>query len=124
MPRKRNPQRFTTDEAQTATLLVTEGSSFCRLERRPYGLYRYPILQIGMCDREALLPAQRVFRTKIIAGTEERIQCLPHLFPPDGRGRWWLRTLGTHADRVVDRVNPFLTTEFKRKWQQTKQRCQ
>jgi len=124
LPRKRrNPNGFTTDEAQTATLLVTEGSTTCRRVARRGRLYRYPLLQIGMCDRQALEPTERVFGTKIMRGTETTVQCPSHLFPPDGKGRWWARTLGTHAERVINRLDPLLTAEFKRKWQQTKQRC-
>jgi hypothetical protein len=75
MKRKRN---FTTEEAQTATLLVTEGSSLCIRERK----WKYPRIVINMCDKEALIPAARVFKTKIIADRKKIIICPPHLFPP------------------------------------------
>ena len=58
---KRNPE-FTIDEAQTATPLVTEGTPGCHVTRLGY---RSPRIRIRMCDRNALLPAERVFKTAI-----------------------------------------------------------
>lgn len=69
MEMRRKPQPFTIDEVQTATLILTEGGFEC-VETRPG--YVYPRVRIAMCDREALLPAERTFKTKIGARAKRR----------------------------------------------------
>jgi len=75
--KRRNPNQFTADEAQTATLINTEGTSFCH----KYNKVRYPTVEIKMCDRDALLPAERVLGTRIYPARRKRIECPPEYFP-------------------------------------------
>jgi len=112
-------KRLTTDEAQTATLLVTEGSPHCYKVRK----WRYPALAIGMCDREALEPASRVFHRAITTARSKERSCPPEDFPPDGKGYWFIRTTGTKAEKVVKRLNPLLTTKFRRRWKKILEEC-
>jgi len=118
MKKKRNPQ-FTTDEAQTATLLVTEGWGVCLREYK----YKYPRVIIGMCDKEALKPAERVFKTKIIASRKTKTVCPPHLFPSDGKGTWIITKTGKPAEQLVKHLKPLLTKEFSKKWEQVLKEC-
>lgn len=125
--RKHDPAEFTTDEAQTAILLVTEGYLECRKSEvehkgRVY-YYRYPRVQIGMCDREALEPASRAFGTKIMGIRTKKVKCPPHLYPPEGRGIWRVAVTGKRAERLIHHLSPILTQEFKRKWNETKRKC-
>ncbi len=122
--RKRNP-RFTTDEIQTATRLVDEGYPTCASFPKKYKqkVYRYLRLGIGMCDKEALEPVARVFGTKIKKSTSKRVMCPPHLFPPDGKGRWEVVTTGKRAEHVIERLKPLLTKEFLRKHEEAKRKC-
>lgn len=83
MKRKRNPNQFTVDETQTATLIVTEGHLLChrrtrRLDKTYY--YKYPSVRIRMCDREALEPAARVFGVSITRELSKRIKCPQNSF--------------------------------------------
>lgn len=73
-----NPEQFTTDEAQTATLAYTEGGPKCH--KRPYGTYRY--IAIGSCVKDALQPAQRAFpHRRIVPDRTGAVVCPPELFP-------------------------------------------
>jgi len=113
--RRKNPE-FTTDEAQTATLIVTEGSFRCK--------EKLPTIRIGMCQKGALEPASRVFGTKIFpARTRKRILCKPEDFPPDGRGYWAVETAGRRADYHMERLKPLIPHSTYKKWQETKARC-
>jgi len=120
MRRRRNPNRFTTDEAQTATLMMAEGSLSCWRRNHKYV---YPAIDIRMCDREALEPASRVLKKKLGKATATTIQCPPQDFPPDGKGIWRVSTVGQPAKQAVQRLSPLLTQRFKRKWQETVERC-
>jgi len=119
-----NPNGFTTDEYQTATLLATEGASTCFAETKKGKKYLYPQIKVRMCDKEALLPAARALQHPILASRQKKTICPPHLFPPEGKGAWLIVVTGSPAQKAMQRLNPLLTTEFKRKWQQTEQRCQ
>jgi len=124
--RKRNPNQFTTEEIQTATLIETEGSLGCRTltvkKDKRYG-YRYPRVVIGMCNREALEPAQKVFGTNIIADPSKEIQCPPELFPPEGKGRWRVEATAKHAERIMAQLEPLLTTYTKKRWKKILETC-
>jgi len=122
MKKKRNPQ-FTTDEAQTATLLVTEGWAGCHRARIRGKWYRYPRIRIGICDKEALEPAARVFKTTIGVHREKTIRCPPHLFPPDGLGFWEISKVGKPAEQLVEHLKPLLTKEFLKKWEKIRETC-
>ena len=125
-PTAHHSESFTTDEIITATLLVTEGYSSCStLTKRTDKTYTYrrPYIRITMCDREALEPAARVFRNPIAKHKEKEIKCPPHLYPPNGKGRWYVTTLGRRAEAITQKLKPLLTKEFLRKWEQTKKRC-
>jgi len=88
---RRNPE-FTTDEIRTATLLVTEGTSTCVPARGKYPkTHYYPRLEIRMCDKEALKPAEKVLGTQITKQKTTKFECPPHLYPPDGKGIWLLQ---------------------------------
>lgn len=106
MRRRRNPQRpFTADEIWTAALLVAEGTATCTSSTRRIGKIRYrewyPAIQIKMCDRKALEPAERVFfPAKIRKSKTKKIICPPHLFPPDGKGRWVLQKQHTKHKKL------------------------
>jgi len=117
--RRRNPQEFTIDEIKTATRLVDEGYALCVRERG----YTYPALEIKMCDKEALVPVQKVFGTSIIASRVKKRRCPDHLFPPDGKGMWRIRVVGTKAREIAQRLNPLFTQEFRRKLRQSHARC-
>jgi len=125
--RRRNPQEFTPDEYQTAKLLVTDGSPICHWTTEIYKgkkrRYAYPALWIGVCDREALEPASRLFGTKISPSRQRKQVCPTHLFPPDGRGRWVVVTTGRRAERIAERLKPLLTKEFLRKWEAKLRKC-
>jgi len=124
--RKRNPQEFTTDEAQTASLILTEGTPVCAWSERRFDKayrYYYPRIAIDMCDKDALLPAQRVLKTKLIASKSKRQKCPTHLFPPDGRGIWRIAKVGRGAEQAIERLKPLLTKEFLTKWETAKKRC-
>jgi len=117
--RKRNPQ-FTSDEAQTATLLGTEGTTTCTtIEQR-----RYPSLRIRVCDKELLEPASRVFKTTIYPIHVKRQMCKPHLFPPEGKGMWQVSKTGKPAEQLVEHLKPLHTKEFIRKWEKNRTTCQ
>jgi len=126
MPRKRNPNGFTIEDIQTAELIKTEGHIGCAHKTmrkdRTYR-YRYPTVVIGMCNRPALEPASKVFRTAIIADRTKKQHCTPQDFPPDGRGFWRLEALGKTAERVMENLNPLLTEKERKKWQQILQTC-
>jgi len=119
--RKRNPQELTIDEIITATRLVDEGATECAKVKTRYGEWRYPQFTIEMCDKEALQPVARVFGTTIGRAKSKTIECPPHLFPPDGKGRWRVRTKRT--EQIVARLKPLLTKEFLRKYEDLKRRC-
>jgi len=122
--RARNPKQFTTDEAQTASLLVGEGFGACHTSvRRTDKIYRYPQLRTAMCDKEALEPASRVFASPIKKHKEKRLICPRHLYPPDGKGIYYVAKTGHPAQKIIDRLEPLLTKEFIRKWEETKKRC-
>jgi len=124
MPRKRNPNGFTTDEAQTASLIMSEGTFACLFRRyNQKALYGYPRTIVRMCDKEALEPASRVFGRPIYPAKTKGYTCPPRLFPPDGRGIWRLEQTGTPAEKVIERLKPLLSQEALRKWNATKQRC-
>jgi len=124
--RKRNPNPLTTDEARTAQNIIDEGYTSCYTavpyKGRPYR-YKYPYLRIAMCDREALGPASRVFRKEIRRHRLKEVRCPPHLYPPDGKGVWFVELKAGSVQRMVDRLQPLLTKEFLRKWEETKKRC-
>jgi len=108
--RARNPKQFTTDEAQTASLLVGEGFGACHTSvRRADKIYRYPQLRIAMCDKEALEPASRVFASPIKKHKEKRLICPRHLYPPDGKGIYYVAKTGHPAQKIIDRLQPLLT---------------
>jgi len=123
--RKRNPEVFTTDEAQTATLIYTEGALMCKTHREFKGRYVYklPMIRIRMCQKEGLEPASRVFGTKIIAVKSKQISCPPELFPPDGKGTWEVQKLGKTTLQIMNRLSPLLPTYTKQKWQRILQKC-
>ena len=71
--------------------MVTEGSSTCRLYLRKHKGKTYltgPVLEIRMCDREALKPASRALNQPIYKAPSKNVECPPHPYPPDGKGRW------------------------------------
>lgn len=114
--RRRNPDGFTTDEAQTAARLVDEGYNVRRQHRHPY-------IGVKMCDREAPEPVERVFGTRIYPVREKTVTCPPHLFPPDGKGSWVIEKGGKPAKELIERLKPLLTKEFIRKHEANIKRC-
>jgi len=132
--RRRNPNGLTTDEILTGARLVDEGYPRCeiikekyRMRRPPYTerVYTYPrlVVAVNMCDREALEPVSRVFSTKIVRGKTKKVACPAHLFPPDGKGRWVVKTHGRKAETIIERLKPALTKEFIRKYELAKHKC-
>lgn len=124
MTKKRNPQEFTIDEAQTATLIMTEGTMYCRkaIEKTRH-MRPAPRISIRMCDREALEPASRVFQLPIGKHKYKRITCQPELFPPDGKGQWAITIEGKHAIQIMQRLTPLLTTYTKQRWGKLIEKC-
>jgi len=124
--RKHNPNRFTTEQIRTADLIMTEGHIGCAHKTsrkdRTYR-YKYPTVVIGMCNRPALEPASKVFRTAIIADRTKKQHCRPQDFPPDGRGFWRLEAVGTTAKRVMTQLDPLLTPREREKWQKVLRNC-
>lgn len=120
--RRRNPDGFTTDEARTAQLLIDEGWTTCARQRMN-GTYAYPLIGADACDKEQLKPAEKVFPAKIVPMTTKEPTCPKHLFPPEGRGKWTIRTRGREAEKVILKLKPLLTKEFLRKYQETKETC-
>jgi len=121
-----NPDGFTTEEAQTATLILTEGYITCRTSKRVTNkthIYRYPRIGISMCDREALLPAEKVLRTSIHGQKTKQKSCPIELYPPEGKGTWRLEVSGKKAQEIYNRLEPLLTTVAKTKWKKVKQAC-
>lgn len=116
--RRNRVNRFTLDEAQTATLIATEGSVFCHKKNK-----RYIEIKIAMCDREALEPAQRTFGTTIYPSRRTATQCPPKQFPPDGKGIWEIRLTGKKAKRVMKRLEPLTTKHLTEKWRKLLKRC-
>ncbi|NVM23527.1 MAG: hypothetical protein HWN68_17310 [Desulfobacterales bacterium] len=119
MRRKRKRNRFTLDEAQTATLINTEGTVFCHR----YDKLRYPTVEIKMCDRDALKPAERVFGTVIYPARRKRIECPPEYFPPHGRGSWAIRSTGKKAKKTMKRLKPLLSKRRKKRWKKIVKEC-
>lgn len=112
-------RKLTLDEAQTATLINTEGTVFCH----KYDKLRYPTVEIKMCDRDALLPAERVFGTKIYPARRKRIECPPEYFPPKGRGSWAIRSTGKKAQRTMKRLEPLISRRRKKRWRKVVETC-
>ncbi|KPV62639.1 MAG: hypothetical protein AOA65_1688 [Candidatus Bathyarchaeota archaeon BA1] len=124
MPRrKRNPNQFTTDEAQTATLIYAEGAFVCSREIRDKYRYAYPMIEIRMCAKEGLEPASRVFGTKIRAIRTKTIECPPELFPPDGKGRWGSSCERGDSTKAIQRLAPLIPEYHKQKWRKLLERC-
>ena len=117
MRKRRNPithKDLTIDEARTATLLVTEGTALCKAVVVRGRRYVYPTLRIGMCDREALEPAEEVMKARAFPNRTKRRICRPDMFPPDGKGIWRIGKGGKEAQELINRLDPLLTKEFKR----------
>jgi len=123
LKRKRNSNSFTTDEAQTATLIYTEGSFICRRKKKKGRFYQYPMIRIGMCSKEGLEPASRVFGTKIAKAGSKKPICPSELYPPDGKGCWRVSISGTKADRIMERLKPLIPPYYVNKWETVKGRC-
>jgi len=124
--RSRNPNQFTTDQIQTATLIETEGSLDCRTlttKKDKAYTYRYPRIAIGMCNRQALEPAEKVFGTHIYADRSTEIQCPPELFPPEGKGRWKIEAVAGTAKRTMQSLDPLLTDHTKKRWKKIQETC-
>lgn len=85
--------------------------------------YSYPSIKINMCDREALEQVERVFKTRIYQDKQKTVTCPRHLFPPNGKGYWVISKSGKPAEELIARLEPLLTTEFKRKWKRKQQEC-
>jgi len=116
--RRRNPNTFTTDEAQTATLAFTEGTAECirsdKIAPKRWR-YSYPYISIRTCKRDALLSAQRAFNVPIGADRFKRISCPPEDFPPDGRGEWRVRIPYKH----IQKLKPLIPKTYIERWEKT-----
>jgi len=110
-PKRRNPEQFTSDEIQTATLAYTEGAALCVRIRH----YKYPRVRIALCVKKGLEPASRAFGRKITASRKrERIMCPPEEFPPDGRGIW---TYDLYYNEIM-KLSPLIPEQYLQKWRQ------
>jgi len=123
LKRRRKPEQFTIDEAQTATLINTEGTFACWRHTVKGRKYAYAGIRISMCDKEALLPAEKVFKTKIIHAKTKRIECPPELFPPNGKGYYLAQVSGKPAHQIMERLKALITKDKYKKWQQTLKTC-
>jgi len=124
MARKRNPNGFTTDEIRTADLIITEGTIGCWTSRPAKGYeYRYPFVEIRMCDKHALEAASRTLGVKLGADRTRIPHCKPQDFPPDGRGLWRVRATAKTATKAMQRLDPLLTPRTRQRWQQILKTC-
>jgi len=111
----KNKTNFTIDEAQTATLMYTEGSPACSTTHRNGRHYSYPRLEIRMCVKEALEPASRTFGTKIGLAKEKKVVCPPDL-TPEGKGVWQVAVSGKRLKRNLERLSPLIPKYYTDKW--------
>jgi len=127
MPRRRrNPNGFTTDEIRTSDRIIDEGAFGCsRYTAKKDRIYRYfyPFVEVRMCDKEALEPVSRVFGRATHPARSKQILCKPEDFPPDGKGIWRVSAEARKAERIMQRLDPLLTTKTRKKWQQAQQKC-
>ncbi len=114
---------YTMDEALTAAYIVAEGTFKCRKMKGGGRLYSYPVIRIAMCDRQALEPVSRVFRTSIKSERRRKRECPPHLFPPDGMGSWVVEKVGWGAIRLMERLAPLMTGDKLKGWEEILRRC-
>jgi len=109
-----NPNGFTTDEAQTATLAYTEGTASCKGRKG----YQYPRVVIGLCVKEGLAPAERAFKRAIYPAKSKRIRCKPQDFPPEGKGRWQFDLHPEDIQKLAPLIPKSYLDGWRKKWEE------